>query len=421
MDSLRETVTVLTSRKSLSKLSPKFGCLDATQSTTASTNLNGIFDDESSIVVCDAVVSFLSRAWVHDSFVSVRRRKLREILCESIDFWLLLVSCHTGDLEEVRVAYERLQQHMNPSASTDLPLTMKLTCCLHVAAREGHETIMKYLLDIGADPKLEGDQSVRPWPAWGPCSALETSLMAAAENGHVHIMELLLPLCRRREASRIKRNILFLACKLNILPVAQFVLATGSVRVYGRRPLNAFGNPVTIAADHGHMACVQLVLQNQPSFSAGTAGERLEFLETGALSMKYANNLDMLKEIIPHLDKKAALLYGTGVDGGVQVAIQLRGPYDLEEEYKHYDPSHEDTLGAEALQRSVQWGRVENVRYLLGLGVKITKGACMCCSVPRGRGQDSPSLYDIIPRLFADASHHPPVRIDRHWLWLYPS
>lgn len=107
----------------------------------------------------------------------------------------------------------------------------------------------------------------------------------------------------------------------------------------------------------------------------------------------------MFKEILLHLN--SALLASAHVDSGVEVTQKLKGPYDFNKKYEHSHPWHEDTIGAEALRISATYGRIENVEYLLGQGVRITKEISFASSAIR----EDPKILEKIQHLLGGSKN----------------
>ena len=363
------------------------------------TGLNGDLDDPASIVVCDAIMSYYSHQYVRQALVPRASRK-QIVTSEPVEFWVFLTACFSGDLDCVEATYTTLRLAALNSHVEPATLALHLSSCLHVAAREGHRDIARYLISHGAD--LRAEVSFDPLAA----TALESALLAGADTGQVETLRLLLPLSPQSDAPRIKARILWIGCKLNYVHLVQFILQTGSVDAYrlreyaARLQQHSFGNCVSIAAGHGYESCVQLVLRNQHRFTPAPPGWKVEFMRHGVLAILSANRLDMFTEIAPYLDSRDALLYGAGVDGGIEHAFKVRGPFDLGEKFDLPNNIHENTLGSEALRRSVYRRRVENVKILLGLGVKITKEVIVNSSI-----RQDPRWAETIERLFTQAGH----------------
>lgn len=371
--------------------------------------LNGLFDDYASILSCDAVISYYSRdrIWEAIKLRNDRRRGLN-LRSEPIEFWLFLVACFSGDLIRVVATYRNLQRSEAYGPAAQSGLSSKLSNCLHVAAREGHEGIVCYLLGRGAD--LESRISVDPLRA----SAFENCLLAATETGQMKILRLLLPFCAETEAPRIKGRMLWIACKFNNVSVAQFILGTGSVQVYDlqaynlERPQYAFGNPLLVAYRNGHSDCVRLLLQNQHQYCEASAASKASFTKGLVGPYRCTKRREVFTEVVPFLDAKQALLTGTAVERGVELVIRRRGPYDLGTKHPRRRGGYESTLGAQALRRSVEFGRVSNVRFLLARGIKITNKV----GIWSGGGLDFPQT---ILNLFEAAAHGGVLSDDREY------
>ena len=372
--------------------------------------LNGAFDDCASTTCCDAVISYYTRNHVREAIKPrINRQRGLDLASEPIDFWLFLIACFVGDLARLAASYENLQRLEVYGPPTQSDLSFKMSTCLHVAAQEGHEEVVKYLIDNGAE--LEANVMVDPIGA----SALEGSLLAAAETGQMNILRLLLPLCTKSEAPRIKGRMLWIACKYNNVSVAQYVLDTGSVQAYDlqeyylEHPQHVFGNPLSVAYSNGQAGCVRLLLRSQHRFCQASAARKASFIKGLVAPTNRTKRFNVFTAVIPFLNARQVLLEAAAVDGGIELVMSKKGLCDLNGKYRRVSQEDELTLGAQALRQSVQCGNLSNIRILLARGVRISNTVAIC---PNG----APKLPERIKKLFTAASHKGVLSMCRRYL-----
>lgn len=139
-----------------------------------------IFNDASSIIVCDAVVAYHSHRNVREA-VMHSQIKAHSITSESVEFWLFLVQCYLGNLKLVREAHQTLEER-----SCAVELSGRVSSCIHVAAREGHEGIVHYLLDAGANLQSRALRDVEK-ERWQCCYRFEQAHASIpADNLQTH-------------------------------------------------------------------------------------------------------------------------------------------------------------------------------------------------------------------------------------------
>jgi hypothetical protein len=344
--------------------------------------LNGIFDDELSTVVCDAYLSYhacrfiaepqhyedepfdlqTEPFWVYGGWPSTPR---------STEFWLRLTYCFLGDLSGMqKVNYESEMQACSSYQSTQ-DSSLASSYCSHVAARGGHEQVVRHLLFLRHTE----------WPG------IEEALYAAAETSQLHIIELLLPHMSKTDffpAKEAFKN----ACRLDHVDAARLLLRAPPLLVDSSFDAEAFG--LYYAVKNDSVECVRINMQHVHLFLADTSDDfhtQQNYLEHG-LDALNRDQIEIFVELLPHLTDRLAWNYAFRVDYGIEAALRIKGPSSLVSRYGVQDSrtksppvdgpdalfrkgagatySHGDSL----LDLSARYGAFQNVQYLLDQGVE---------------------------------------------------
>jgi ankyrin repeat protein len=335
-------------------------------------------------IVCNALVCHLG-PHVVSSRLSGRITQPK-VTKDTTSHIVYLAACFIGDVLAVQHALASLQY-----VATNEEQLASMNSGLLVAARQGNQDVIKYLLDAG----FNANTTTKHYCA----------IIAAAESGKIHLIELLLrpeyqveksgvsyedailfaaehldPVARLEMVKilfahaevikpQIRFDVLFRASELNDPELAEFVLAHGPINLYDKAndPRSDF-NPLLKAVVEGHFEIVRLILKTH--FEVDSQ-EHFDIIQR--LAFKYAkrsNSLPIFTELIPHqksLDANKILKWAAEVEYGVEAVEKILGSYNFN---ASTNEDGETLLGAVVLRSAALALRPRNVTWLLSHGVR---------------------------------------------------
>ena len=299
-----------------------------------------------------------------------------------------MVLCMLGDLEQVHKAYGDFKTEQKLETVMFAGIVMS---CVSMASHEGHETIVRYLIREEIDQRYLTPSKVAR-------QMYEKVLREATGFRQLRCLPFLLVLVdigQDLDPDRDPESIAALpilkgvllrdACEHNNVGFVQFLLESGDIRLYsrcswGNRPV---GNPIRAATEVGVNAeCIRLVLRSQHRFTH-TPEQQEALIEDEWPPILETGRFELFLEILPYLQQP--LLDGALIDGGVEAAVRLRGPFDYSLPIRNAWPGKseefysgkETMLGAEALSIAARRHAIENVDFLLNQKVTTSKKICL--------------------------------------------
>ena len=335
-----------------------------------------------------------------------KRPLTSEVIDQGQEAWLLTAACKLGDLDLIR----------RFSADFDMgPLTAEAKCsfllsCLCAAIREDWQPAFNFLLELQPHLDLNANDPVCGWPP----------IRIAAHRGRVGYVETLfhprhrlrivglpyeraiawaasfpVPLARKqlvhlfiekREgflSHRMRKEVLWAACRWNHHDVAALVLKSGDADVFTSQSfatgLQLRTCALWVAAEYNSITCVELMFATcRPSDL-----QKLETKTRIASALRIAaknNHLDMMRLILPHetcLSFSEQFLLAATVDGGIAAMEAFRGPDCLQSigDLPAADTARRHRItfvGGEALRLAVNYLCPSNVEVLMKRGVRTT-------------------------------------------------
>lgn len=372
-----------------------------------------LFNDKVTAMMCDALVNYVGAGPAVFGVVGITeagkewryRREVRQLLQnhDSRD-WMFFAAVSSGNstfVSEYLLAYKEAHKTGNEPRSAKLILAAFCT-----AARAGQAGIVLALLQHGTASNYALKIGKR-------LLYINTPLVSAAERGHVEVVRLLLRpewglnryddqyeraivvaalnecgLQRRAmihvlftEVEQLRQPIartlaLFAACFYNDTILAKSMLDHGPVDIFTKERLFWNEWPLIVAIERGNVECIELIVQSRDRWAPASVDWRFFMFSRAFNVAEEKQNVQLFKALIPaynHWSAQRKLVEANNIDGALEMAFHLFGPYDLESKLEYEIERQYGILGPYLLNVATERCKVRNVEYLLKLGVRIEK------------------------------------------------
>jgi hypothetical protein len=333
-------------------------------------SLNGNFDDPTTSRLCDTVVFFFS-PWKVVS--AIRGGELKDGR-KSAEFWTLMFHCLAQSLPELEDAMtDFAREHQDvPAAAVTFEIIVLL-------AKQGNELLLKHFIEraksvlepTNVNEAANGLENNRP--RFRLDDYIESALEKATEGGKIRILDLLLPLITTRinlSKDMLRGRLLYRACELGLSAIVDLILRSGlssAYNMHSQQPNNMF----SMAIEHNHIDCLYILLENQQALTMFTSRRRARLFEWGLWSTIKSNSLDAWIGWLPDVSEHTAAWIGAAIDGGLEAAEFIKGPFDFNRPVGLDKNQTNWTSGSFALFQAVEYGRLSNVKALLAAQVGL--------------------------------------------------